>query len=516
MFRKIKLLVKRKPIILTLFGIFIIAVTLRFLYFQKNTYFAYDQARDAYAAKEVMMGDLKIIGPPATFKGVFHGPLYYYLTGPIYFLSKGSPEVLSAFVRIFNALGVFLVFLIARNIFNKRIAIVSAFLYAISFEQSQYALFLGHPSLAVISVLVFYWGLSLLLFQKNSKGLPLIFVGLGLSIQFHFSSIYLILPLLLLLIIQRRRLPRLDLKIIIISLMGFIGTILTFIIAEIKFNFRTIRALGAFFEGSAGSGSINLKNLIFISTRYFNDNVIANKGLIPVAALLILMIYLKLFLDEKTKDKAIFLLIWFVAGLTLYLLDFTGSPTYYYSIGASISLIVITAVLIDSAFNKSRLIGYLLILIIYISNISLIAKINPTGTLPEVNAQEKMLVSDEKKVIDYIYQHAEGKPFAVNALSIPYKINTTWSYLFEWYGQRKYGYLPVWGGDAAEGFYGNLTVVTARSQLPEKWYLIIEPTRGLSSELIEEFMNEEDYFSSTREEKRFGDFTIQVRIPTNL
>ena len=144
---------KNKQIFFLLLAIFVLALVCRFLYFPGDIYFAYDQARDAFISLKIMSRDLKVVGPPATFKDVYHGALFYYPFGLIYYISQGSPIPLAALLRIYNALGVFIIFFIAHILFNnKRTGFVASILYAFSFEQTQYSLFLGHPALAVIWV----------------------------------------------------------------------------------------------------------------------------------------------------------------------------------------------------------------------------------------------------------------------------------------------------------------------------------------------------------------------------
>ncbi|MCL4365968.1 hypothetical protein M1437_01955 [Patescibacteria group bacterium] len=125
--------------------------------------------------------------------------------------------------------------------------------------------------------------------------------------------------------------------------------------------------------------------------------------------------------------------------------------------------------------------------------------------------QPGMLTSSQKQALDYIYFQSQGKPFAVNALTIPLYVNTTWSYLFEWYGQKQYGSLPFWIGPTAAGYAGNLNVINARSKLPEKQFLIIEPTTGIREHDKENFFKEEGYFTKVVEEKSFGTITVQLR-----
>ena len=126
--------------------------------------------------------------------------------------------------------------------------------------------------------------------------------------------------------------------------------------------------------------------------------------------------------------------------------------------------------------------------------------------------QPGLLISDEKKVIDFCYSRAQGRDFALNSLTVPLYINTTWNYLFEWYGKQKYHYLPVWGGGkTAEGYAGNLRRISKRSDLPIDQCLIIEPTVGISEHDKNDFLREEGYFSGVVEQNQFGTITVQYR-----
>ena len=128
-----------------IFLIFLLAVAIRFLYFPDNVYFAYDQARDSYTALEILKGDIKLIGPPSFLSDkIFPGPLIFYIYAPIYFLFNNNPEAVSAFFRVFNSFGIILTFLAASVIFNKRVGIIAALLFAFSYEQTQYSLFISH------------------------------------------------------------------------------------------------------------------------------------------------------------------------------------------------------------------------------------------------------------------------------------------------------------------------------------------------------------------------------------
>lgn len=490
---------------LILIFIFLLAIILRFLYFPQNTYFGFDQARDAYAVREILSGHLKTVGPPTANGVLRHGVLYYYIFAPFYFLSGGDPILVSLFLRVLNATGIFLLFLIVYPMFGNTAALLSSFLFAISFEQTQFSLFLNHPSLVVISVLIFYLGLSNWIFRKDNKGLIMALFGLGLSIQFEFVEIQLIAVFILFLIAFRKKLPRFSVRNMAFSFVALILPLSSYIISEIKNNFVSIGQLPKLFSQTSGTmgGEHIFLRIIY---RYFHDNFIATPIFSVILAAVFLVIFVKLMLKRSLGDQLIFLGFWFFGGLLVYF--FMNNDAYFYNTGTSISLLIFSGFLLSLMFSKTKLFVSIILTLIIVSNIYLITKNNPIGPNQKINPQIGLLLKDEQKVIDFIYQNAKGENFAVNALTMPYNVNTTWSYLFEWYGKNKYGYVPVWGGDCAIGFPGNLKVETARSKLPFRRFLIIEPQEGIPAYLSDSFIKNEESYSETIKKKQIG--TIQV------
>lgn len=497
--------------------IFAIAVVLRFLYFPNDIYFGFDQARDAFATQEILKGHLKLIGPPTSFEGLRHGVLYYYLYAPFYFLGNGNPEIVSAFLRVFNSFGVILIFMIASVLFNKNVGFIAALLFAISFEQTQFAMYFNHPSFAVISILLMYLGLALLIFQKKGMGLIIALLGLGLSVQFEFILTYLLIPFLLILILFRRSI-NINIKTLVSAVASFLLIISSFIIAEMKFSFRTIKLLPQLL---LGDGNKSLYRII--STYIFEMGQVVKFSLIsfdqtklPVGILIFILFLISVF--SKIKKQIIFLSVWFFSGIIVYFV--TGGENlqvniiqYHPNIGLSLSLLIFVSFLLYWIGQKIHsIVTMILVSFILFSNLSLIQKLNPYGSMPEINAQSFMLLSDEKKVLDYIYQDAARQTFAVKAITLPYIINTTWSYLFEWYGLQKYGYQPIWNGKNSLGYPGNLKVEEIQERLPAKRYLIIEPIRGIPTHLINDYIREENYFTKIIEEKEISKFKVQKRV----
>ena len=130
----------------TIIAIFILAVAVRFLWFQNSTYFGFDEARDAFISQAIYKnGDFKLIGPPANAPGLNHGVLHWYILGILYTIGGGSPFFVSAVFRILNAAGAIVLYFIASKLFNKKTGLLAALLFAFSFEETQYAMYSATP-----------------------------------------------------------------------------------------------------------------------------------------------------------------------------------------------------------------------------------------------------------------------------------------------------------------------------------------------------------------------------------
>lgn len=498
---------KRNNLKTTLLFIFFIALITRLLYFPQNVYFGFDQARDAFESIVIYNGDLKIIGPSTAKEGLFHGPLYWYMIGPFYLAGGGNPSWPAGFLLILNSLGVFLIFLVASSLFNKYVGTIAALLYAFSFEQTQYAMYFGNPGPAVITILVFYLGLSKFLFQKKWWGIPLALFGLGLSVQFEFFLIYLgAIFVLVILVFGRRNLLSFvkNFKYLLVSLISFLVPTITFWLAEIKFGLRSLKIL----LGTTGAGGLSIldKSLKVYFDRLvlqMHDNIFSFGFSIqrPILFFLLGFLVWNIFRKEKDFRQNLFLLIWVLSSG--FLLVF-GTPSLYYSnIGISAGFIVLASYVIYLIIKKKLFLGILALALVLASNLSLITIQNPKGIISDIYVQEGMLLSSEKAIIDLIYRGAGGKPVVVSALTMPLKINTTWAYLFNWYGKEKYGYLPYWAGEAAPGYPGSLPAWQSQEK-DYAMFSIIEPVRGVRGAFVDQFLKEQEQYGGVIYERRLG------------
>lgn len=497
-----------------LLGIFLLALAFRFFNFRESVYFGFDEARDIYAATDIYTkGDLKLIGPPATGNiGLFHGPFYWYIIGPIYLLFKGNPEMVSAIFRIINALGVFLIFALAKNMFNPLSGLIAAFLYAVSFEESQYAMYVGNPSLGVLTNLLIFWGASLIYKKDGNKklGLWTMFTAAAIATQLNLMFAYSFATVLILLILLRKKITNISKKFWSLVIMTILLILSTYFITEMKYGFRSIKIAFSLLAKGFGIMSPEQSKYLLYLNKYlmmFRDNLFGfsdNKIILGILAIIISG--WALYRAAKNVRYQI-LLLWMFAWITLMALG--GHTAYYTNAGIALGIIIFVGVELAGILKKYTVLVILFLALILLGNGILVINQSGKSLISDIKPQPMMKLADEKRVIDVMYKEAEGKGFTVRLTGIPYRVQTVWAYLFHYYGMNKYGYLPYWETGTTLGFPGELPTPINGTTCVR--FLVREPMRGLPESLVEADINEENIFSIRTDRKEIGLFIVESR-----
>jgi 4-amino-4-deoxy-L-arabinose transferase-like glycosyltransferase len=488
-----------------------LALILRLLYFKNITFF-YDQARDALTSMEIWQSDpIKILGPQTDFPGLHHGPLYWYLISPFYFLSGGNPLVVRGFFIALSLINLFFVYDLTRMLFKKKeISFLAVFLYAISFEAIQYARWLSNPAPALLTTTISFWALYKLIQGKRSALIPLLFF-LGLSIQFQFFLAYqIVIFAIIWIVIKGWTLPKIDIKTLLISLAGFLLTISTFIIAEFKFHFQGIAAFVNFlktqtlFNDSFTNMFLRyidrLVNNFFLNIWGINLFV---AGLITCLTLIVTYIFIK---NNKDKNELSFLFIWTISPIIINF--FAGPNATFISLGVLPAVIILTSYLLNYLKEKNKFLFPIAIAIIILGNLNLILSKNREGEVLFAT-QKQIILSDELKVIDWIYKEADGKPYKLNTITVPLFINSLWADLFNWYGKEKYGYMPIWWGETQVGVPG-AKIKFADESPTNLHFLIIEPSSS-NDDYIIAIRALENTRSEVIKKEAIGSFVVEER-----
>ncbi|MBI4157937.1 hypothetical protein HY502_03760 [Candidatus Woesebacteria bacterium] len=496
-----------KRILIGVFFVFLFAFVLR-IFFLKDLAltFGYDQARDAYHAKEILSGDLKVLGPPASTPGLYHGVFYYYLLAPAYFLGNGSPVIAAGWIALLNSLTVFVIFYLTYLLTKKGwVGLLAAFLFAVSFEATQYATWVSNPTIGVWTVPFIYLGLWAWIDKKRPWGLVAAAIGLGLSIQAEIFLAYHAVPLFLWLFVSRKSFKKKELSFFAIALLLSLSTM---IVSEMKFGFKSVEGIKMLMLG-AGTSLAYAKSLgdylvLYLNQigRIFSFNSYPGNVGYGGAFVVALAVY-----SLVKKDKVgVFLATWLFSHITVVTLGGVSTPFLMVGIGPAVS-IIIAYYLYKWWEAGHKVISFAVLTMVVLGNLLMIFRENPQGaTLFAI--QKDMLLSKQLSAIDHTYEQANGEPFSINSLTSPLWINTVWTYLYRWYGEPKYGYLPSWHGHNQVGQLDSLPEDTGKE---EKYFLILEPMGGIPEQYLELTIGEEEAVSKLLREKSFGELRVQER-----
>lgn len=505
-----KILDKKTILILLLF--IIVGFILRSLYLNKlSITFIYDQARDASIVKEILNGDIKIQGPSANAPGLYHGVFYFYFLAIPYFWGSGSPVAADIWLSLFNTLTIFCVYILSFYLTkNKKTSIISALIFTVSFEINQYATWLSNPSMAIWFVPLTYLFLWLWTNQKRKYFDFLTGMFYGLCIQ---SDLFLIYHFLVIFIWTYLNRKNIKFSGIISFIGGLILGVFPLILSEIKFGFQGFNGLSYLFSG--GDSVVRSKNIFdFISlyinqlSRLFTNNLFPTNAKFAGILGLIMTIWL-VYSWFKSKDKInyeLFLSLYIFSHLPI--VPFGGLTAPYLTVGIGVAVCILTGVFISNLYKKNKIIATVLLLLIFLSNLKMILNKNIKGQTI-FSTRPQMLLSNLVDVLDYTYKSANGENFSIDTVTAPLWLNTTWSYLYNWYGVKTYGYLPFWHGKDQVGYWGDNLAKTPKEVT--LYYLIIEPPAGIPEIYIKWALDDEDSKSIIVEEKIFDGITVQKR-----
>ncbi len=223
------------------FIILVLGAFLRFFKLRAYMTFLGDQGRDALVVwKMLKEGDITFLGPVASMGGFYLGPIYYYFMVPFLFLWNYNPVGPAVMVVLFDLATIVLIYKFCNEFINKKVALLSTFLYAISNLVIVYSRFSWNPNiLPFFSFLVFYSYAKAII--KKQKFFYLI-AGLstGVIVQLHYMAV-LMFPFMILayFLLDNKK----EIKDIFQLIGGFLITFSPFLLFEIRHgfpNFNTI------------------------------------------------------------------------------------------------------------------------------------------------------------------------------------------------------------------------------------------------------------------------------------
>lgn len=481
-----------------------LSLLLSFRIISGNLLFTYDQARDAFESYTIWHDkNIKILGPASDIPGVFHGALWYYVLA-IPYAQGGNPEIAAWFIFFLSFLSVPLCGMLSYKLFSDRIiAIISMALYLSSPLFFAISHWLSNPAMTLLFIPILL--LSAWQFIKKQSNIYALLIGasFGLLIQSNFSFGLLTTSLILYFLIFR---PKISVLNIIILLLGFLISIATYILAEIKFHFRATQSIIHFLQNSSGASSNLLEFTKQVWERwldFFTITILPFPSIIVIAILAIIIYKFR----KSLNKQVLFLLIWIGQFFLFQLFNSGIVRSAFVFAPFLLPLAILFSFILKTQIKNRKLLLAVVVLLIVSQNLKsnewLKNEFNPLAV------QQGMFWKYEKDLVDYTYKSSQGMPFTILTVTNPLLINTTWAYAYEFYGKEKYGFLPFWGGNDQKGLLGNLP--QASSATVDR-YLILEPPSGIPEVYFKKAIEAENGYGKETEEKHFGKFSVQKRL----
>ncbi len=409
-------------------------IVLRFWRLQSDLLFHRDQGLHAIDTWQIWHDHkLRLLGQPTDVDGIFHGSLYYHLLSIPYFLSHGDPFAAVSFQIVIELISLPFLYLGVTKLFDKKTARLSLFFYTISHLLIGYSRWLNNvpPILPAANFLIYL--LSLQLKSWSSKRFFLIGLITGLVAQLDGAMAFSLVPTLL--FIFRKKL---NFTTTLLFVFGILIPAIPQLLFEVRHNFVITHAIINLFRHK--NQGINLSPLPFIQSL---SAAWTQVGFLLSYKFLILSLFLLSFgiFNLHKTSKATRVLVWsyFLIPVLTYGFLHRGAIGFFFIYTWPLILAVVSFGILNLPTSISTLFVVLIVFINFYWNISLLS---PNSGLTPIGTSNLTTLQDRKNIIDCVYQKAQGKQFSTWFYVLPYFQDYPWTYMFNWYGKNKYGYLP--------------------------------------------------------------------------
>lgn len=334
--------------------ILFLASFMRFYKIRDYIVFLGDEGRDVMVVRNILKGDLTLLGPTASVGGFYLGPIYYYMMAPFLFLSAYDPVGPAYLVAFLGVATVFLIYLFGKKLYHPIVGLSAAFLYAIAPLAVRYSRASWNPNPLPFFTLLGMYFLYLATEKKTKKHYFLAGACLGVAWQLHYLALILTAVYVAIILFYTKR------RNLLFTIMGWATTFSPFLAFEIRHQFPNTRTVIEFI--TRPKGAIDLKLIDIITTfwrrltRLFFEAYTLPKSpiVMAVAAIGILI----LFWASRQKNKT--LVLWTLVGLVGMSLYQGDIHNYYFGFLFPVPFLI-SGILFYLLWNKA-IIGKLLAL----------------------------------------------------------------------------------------------------------------------------------------------------------
>lgn len=394
-----------------------------------------DEGRDVLVAYNILHGHLTLLGPTSSVGGFFLGPIYYYFMAPFLLLFNYNPVGPAIMVALFGIATVWLLYKFLGDLFNSKIGLIAASIYAVSPLVIAYSRSSWNPNpLPFFALLCLY-----VLFKAVKKdSLKLFFASgilLGIAMQLHYLAIFLGAVIFFYILFSenvRERVVKIFFNLSRKYLTFFAGFLIgwsPFIAFELRHGSQDLKNIFNFIlhSGDTGTGNNFFATIYDVFFRLFGRLTLAFPDpsqyhfftpqiislwsgfviviAVPSTLLLIFNLY-KSFKNNGEFHKYLLLVAWFFVGILLFGFYKKAIYDYYFAFMFPLPFILVGNLLLFIYKNNKlkafgKILATLLFAVIFILNIQGLPFRYPANR--QLNQMET--------IADFVMTKTDAKPF---------------------------------------------------------------------------------------------------------
>lgn len=408
-----------------------------------NFLFNMDNARDLVDVREmVVLQKFRLIGPTSAIEGLFNGPSWYYLLGLPFILGGGDPYSTIILQIILWAIGGFFLLKLV-SIWSKWLILPIGFVFIASDYINLATSYAFNPNpvtlLTPFSVYLLYKYLETKRFVYIASAF---FLG-GLFFNFEMNfGVFIPLIIFIATLITRRSL--LKSKNFWLGSLFFILCLLPQIFFELRHNFFMTSSVINYLRNSP-DGVNNLffrfQSLFESFLSVFSATLMNHRGFTLIILLFLIPLIISNF-KRKQKDLLVLISGMYIAIPFIFYLFLPISVNPWHLGAEAVALIILMGFLIKTLWElkfSGKIVSIVIVIMLMIYSFSNIGNFLFRDRFGE--NLDPSLYKNEIAAIDYVYKYANGQNFKVYTY-LPSVYDYPYQYLFWWYGQKKYGYIP--------------------------------------------------------------------------
>lgn len=341
-------------IIIVALGLF-----LRLYHLPNSIGFAWDQERDAFTIKQIIVDKkFTLIGPRVVNdRGFMLGPYFFYILLPFYLITNLNPYAIILFIATYSLIFLISSFFILKKIYSSYIAYIFVFIWSILPLAISIDTISWNPLLVPFLFIFLLYLLNSLNFTKIKNWLLLGFY-LGFSFNIHVQLIILSFIAFTFLLIKFFK--KGFIKKIIFLFFGFTLSFLPLLIFDLRHNFLNLHLFLNFF--SNGSSVKNYFAFIPVWTNYFSSIFLIKSQILSILFWFILALIL-FFLSKKNILNKILLITWLFFPI-IFIFYGQRPSEYYFNFCLPIIVLVFSQLIVKI---NSRVVFIILFLVALLS-----------------------------------------------------------------------------------------------------------------------------------------------------